>query len=95
MIARDARIVDHQVIFQPAPDANDRLDQGIEFDAIDDKERIWGERFDLSSTPLSSELTIPPLQNETSHPILPKLLDFLLLWHAEGFAREIFTADFF
>ena len=47
MIARDTRIIDHKVIFQPAPDGNDRLDQGIEFDAVDDNESIWGNSIDL------------------------------------------------
>ncbi len=35
------------------------------------------------------------LQNETSRPILAIQADFLLLQHAEGFAREIFAVDFF
>ena len=26
MITRDARIVDHEIVFQPSPDADDRLD---------------------------------------------------------------------
>ena len=42
----------------------------------------------------SSFHAIPRLQNETSRPILPKLLDFLLIQHAEDFAREILTVDF-
>ena len=47
MVTRDAPVVDHKVIFQPAPDVDDRLDQGIEFDAVDDHESIGGNRTDL------------------------------------------------
>ena len=38
---------------------------------------------------------IPRLQNETSRPIRPKLLDFFLLQHAERLPREILPIDFF
>ena len=38
---------------------------------------------------------IPCLEHETSRPILPIQADFLLLQHAERFAREILAVDFF
>ncbi len=46
MVARDTHIIDHKIIFQPAPDVDDCLDQGIEFDAVDNKESIWGNSID-------------------------------------------------
>ena len=49
----------------------------------------------LASIPPSSFQLIPRFQNETSRPILPKLLDFLLFQHAERLTREIFAVDFF
>src|SRR5262245_20344312 len=38
---------------------------------------------------------IPRFYYQFSRPILPKLLDFLLLQHAKRLAREIFAVDFF
>jgi len=40
MTARDPRIIDHKVIFYPAPNINDLFDQRVDFHTLDDKERI-------------------------------------------------------
>lgn len=47
MTTRDARIVNDQVILQPASDADDCPDQGIEFESIDDQKSVRGKSIDL------------------------------------------------
>ena len=47
MIARDTQFVNHKIIFQAAPNAYERFDQGIDPETFDDKESIRREVFNL------------------------------------------------
>ena len=47
MTARDPRIVDHKVIFHPAPNANESFDQRVDSHTLDDKERVLGNATDF------------------------------------------------